>query len=135
MLRPWAGRRSPGLGLHHGLRTLRRRGHPGRLRGHAAAAGGLVVRNGQGPLFCADAVADPLTGLTAAGACLEALESGGRWLLDVSMAAVSAELAGPTLPAPEGLVVQPPRARPVEASAPGFGADTVQVLAELGIES
>ena len=101
----------------------------------AAAAGGLVVRNGERPLFCADAVADPLTGLTAAGACLDALESGGRWLLDVSMAAVSAELAGPTLPAPEGLVVQPPRARPVEARAPGFGADTVQVLAELGIES
>ena len=101
----------------------------------AAAAGGLVVWSGEEPLFCADAVADPLTGLTAADACLEALESGGRWLLDVSMAAVSAGLAGPTLPAPEGLVVQPPRARPVEARAPGLGADTARVLAELGIES
>ena len=100
----------------------------------AAAAGGLVVWSGEEPLFCADAVADPLTGLTAADACVEALDSGGRWLLDVSMAAVSAGFAGPTLPAPEGLVVQPPRARPVEASAPGFGADTARVLAELAIE-
>ena len=99
----------------------------------AAAAGGLVVWGAEGPLFCADAVADPLTGLTAADACLEALESGGRWLLDVSMAAVSAGLTGPTLPAPEGLVVQPPRARPVEARAPELGADTGRVLAELGV--
>ena len=100
----------------------------------AAAAGGLVVWSGEEPLFCADAVADPLTGLTAADACVEALDSGGRWLLDVSMADVSAGFAGPTLPAPEGVVVQPPRARPVEASAPGFGADTARVLAELAIE-
>ena len=58
-----------------------------------------------GPLFCGDAVADPLTGLTAAGACVDALRAGGRWLLDVSMAAVSADLAGPTLPTPTGLAV------------------------------
>jgi CoA-transferase family III len=100
----------------------------------AAAAGGLVVWSGDTPLFCADAVADPLTGLAAADACLGALESGGRWLLDVSMAAVSAGLTGPTLPAPEGLVVEQPRARPVEARAPDFGADTAKVLTELGIE-
>ncbi len=100
----------------------------------AAAAGGLVVWSGDRPLFCADAVADPLTGLTAAGACLEALESGGRWLLDVSMSAVSAALSGPTLPVPEGLAVEPPRARPVTARAPALGDDTAQVLAELGIE-
>jgi len=100
----------------------------------AAAAGGLVVWSGKKPLFCADAIADPLTGLTAASACLEALEAGGRWLLDVSMAAVSAGLTGPTLPAPPGLTVEPPRARPAEATAPELGADTARVLAELGIE-
>ena len=38
----------------------------------AAAAGGLVVWRDGVPLFCADAVADPLTGLTAADACLRA---------------------------------------------------------------
>ena len=56
-------------------------------------------------MFCADAVADPLTGLTAASACLEALSRGGRWLLDVSMAGVSAGLAGPTLTVPRELPV------------------------------
>ena len=59
----------------------------------AAAAGGLVTWTDDGPLFCADAIADPLTGLAAAGACVDALRSGGRFLLDVSMAAVSADLA------------------------------------------
>jgi hypothetical protein len=99
----------------------------------AAAAGGLVVWHEESPMFCADAVADPLTGMTAAGACLEALAGGGRWLLDVSMAGVCAALAGPTLPAPHGLAVEPPRARPVTRRAPGLGADTAGVLAELGL--
>ena len=79
------------------------------------------------PLFCADAVADPVTGLTAADACLSALRSGGRWFLDVSMAAVSAALPGPTLPAPPGLTVAAPHARPVR-QAPELGADTAPVL-------
>jgi hypothetical protein len=99
----------------------------------AAIAGGLVVWRDDGPLFCADAIADPLTGLTAAGACLDALAAGGRWLLDVSMSAVSAGLAGPTLAAPPGLAVAPPRSRPVRARAPALGADTAAVFAELGL--
>ena len=101
----------------------------------AAAAGGLVVWTDDGPLFCADAVADPLTGLTAAGACVDALRAGGRWLLDISMAAVSADLTGPTLPTPTGLAVAPPHARPVTSRASDLGADTAQVLAELDIEA
>lgn len=101
----------------------------------AAAAGGLVTQSTEGPLFCADAIADPLTGLTAAGACLHALHSGGRWLLDVSMSAVSAGLAGPTLPTHEGHTVAAPRARPITARAPDIGADTSHVLAELGIDA
>ncbi len=100
----------------------------------AAAAGGLVVWNDDAPLFCADALADPVTGLTAADACLQAIASGGRWLLDVSMSAVSAALTGPTLPAPRALAVAHPRARPVWARAPGLGADTTRVLSELGID-
>jgi crotonobetainyl-CoA:carnitine CoA-transferase CaiB-like acyl-CoA transferase len=98
-----------------------------------AAAGGLVVWHENAPMFCADAVADPLTGLTAAGACLDALASGGRWLLDVSMAGVCAGVAGPTLPAPSDLPFEPPRARPVPHPAPELGADTAEVLAELGL--
>jgi hypothetical protein len=100
----------------------------------AAAAGGLVTWTDDGPLFCADAIADPLTGLAAAGACVDALRSGGRFLLDVSMAAVSAELAGPTLPAPAERAVATPHARSDTPRAPDLGADTDQVLAALGIE-
>ena len=96
----------------------------------AAAAGGLVVWAGPAPMFCADAVADPLSGLTAASACLESLAEGGRWLLDVSMAGVCAGLAGPTLPLPPGLVPAP-RAREPERAAPALGADTAQVVRAL----
>jgi hypothetical protein len=101
----------------------------------AAAGGGLVVWHEGAPLFCGDAVADPITGLAAANACLSALASGGRWLLDVSMAGVSAELAGPMLPTSPDLAVAPPRARPVVRAAAELGADTAQVLAELGLRT
>ncbi len=43
----------------------------------AACAGGLVVWHGGVPMFCADAVADPISGLTAAAACLDALRARG----------------------------------------------------------
>jgi hypothetical protein len=98
----------------------------------AAAAGGLVVWHGQKPMFCADAIADPLSGLTAANACLEALHGGGRWLVEVSMAGVCAELAGPTLPVPLGMSVAAPVARAPAGVAPELGADTAQVLNSLG---
>jgi hypothetical protein len=99
----------------------------------AAAAGGLVVWTDSTPAFCADAVADPLTGLTAAHACLEALAGGGRWLLDVSLAGVAAGLAGQTLPVPPDVEVEvaQPRARRPEGAAPAMGADTAQVMARL----
>ena len=63
----------------------------------AAVAGGLVAWDGDEPRFCADAIADPCTGLVAAAGALDALSAGGRWLLDVPMASVAAHLAGPTL--------------------------------------
>jgi hypothetical protein len=101
----------------------------------AAVAGGLVAWAGTTPTFCADAVADPLTGLTAANACLDALARGGRWLLDVSMAGVSAGVAGPGLAVPRELPVAEPRARAPERPAPALGADTARVCAELGLDS
>jgi crotonobetainyl-CoA:carnitine CoA-transferase CaiB-like acyl-CoA transferase len=101
----------------------------------AAAGGGLVVWHEGVPMFCADAVADPITGLAAANACLHALASGGRWLLDVSMAGVCASLAGLTLPAPADLPVERPRARQITRRAPELGADTAQVLHELGLST
>jgi hypothetical protein len=99
----------------------------------AAVAGGLVADDDGSPVFCADAVADPLTGIMAARACLDALTDGGRVLLDVAMTAVAADLAGPTLPVTGGLVASSPRARPVTARAPAPDRDTRLVLAGLGI--
>jgi CoA-transferase family III len=113
--------------------------HPGALPGpdrvafgdDAAAAGGLVAWHEGTPMFCADAVADPLAGVAAAAACVGALAAGGRWLLDVSMAGVAAGLAGPTLPAPADLVAAAPSARTAERAAPPLGSDTDAVLAEI----
>ncbi|MGA2836099.1 MAG: CoA transferase [Acidimicrobiales bacterium] len=59
----------------------------------AAAAGGLVVWDERGPCFCADAVADPVTGLAAAAAVMAALTRGGDHLVHASMADVAAGLA------------------------------------------
>jgi hypothetical protein len=97
----------------------------------AAVAGGLVVWHDGTPAFCADAIGDPLTGLTAARACLDALAAGGRRLIDVSMAGVCAGYAGATSPVPPGAVVAPPRARRSGAPAPAMGTDTSSVLAAL----
>jgi hypothetical protein len=99
----------------------------------AAVAGGLVAWSGNNPAFCGDAIADPLTGLTAAARGIETLRAGGRCLLDIAMAGVAATFAGPTTPIPGDVVASSPSARqPVHAAA-AMGADTAAVLAELGL--
>jgi hypothetical protein len=98
-----------------------------------AAAGGLLAWSDGTPLFCADAVGDPVTGLTAAHECIAALADGGRWLLDISMAGVAAGLAGPTVPVAAGLATAEPRARQPAGAAPAMGADTAHVMEELGL--
>ncbi|MFA1546017.1 CoA transferase [Actinomadura chokoriensis] len=115
-----------------------------------AAGGGLVCRDADlSPLFCGDAIADPLTGLTAAVLAATAPPDGGV-LWDVSMTDVVAATLTPGPPSPsraafphrggwalesDGGVV--PVARPVPrkpgGSAPAPGADTSAVLRELGI--
>ena len=117
-----------------------RRG-PGRDRvafgDDAAAAGGLVAWGSDGaPRFVADAVADPLAGLAAAGAATSALAAGGRWLLDVALARVAAAVAGPDAGAvwAEGRTADeaPPVARPADGGPPpALGQHTAEVLAEL----
>jgi len=97
----------------------------------AAVAGGLVVNDGAGPCFCADAVADPLTGLVAAERCAAMLAAGERAVVDLPMAAVAADFAGPTLAAAPDAVVAEPRARPVLGRGPALGEHTAAVLAEL----
>jgi crotonobetainyl-CoA:carnitine CoA-transferase CaiB-like acyl-CoA transferase len=98
----------------------------------AAAAGGLIASDAEGPMFLADAVADPLAGIAAHRAVAEALAEGGRWLLDVALARVAASVAGPRAGAtPIDGPVPSPQARPVPGPAAELGADTDAVLAEL----
>ena len=59
----------------------------------AAVAGGLVAWWRDEPCFVADAVADPLAGIAGAGAVMDALRRGGRWLIDCNLAGVSAHVA------------------------------------------
>jgi hypothetical protein len=87
----------------------------------AAVGGGLVARDEDGPVFCGDAVADPLAGVAAACAVLESLASTERVVLDVALSAVAAAFAGPTLPVPPGVVAAAPRARPPQARGPELG--------------
>jgi crotonobetainyl-CoA:carnitine CoA-transferase CaiB-like acyl-CoA transferase len=126
-----------------------------------AAASGLVARDARGyPVFCGDAIADPLTGLTAAvrAACAPA----GGALLDIAMAdVVAATMVTATvlpatldpaldqaLPRPAarrdagGWVVDTaagpvpvarPRRRQARGSAARSGEHTGEVLRELGI--
>jgi hypothetical protein len=119
-----------------------------------AAGAGLVAadpRDGA-PVFCGDAIADPLTGITAAAAVIDALAEGRGRLLDVAMSrVVAATLDGtPSRLARRGggdaahewyvetstgarAPVLAPVARPVPPPAPPSGADTSEVLAALAI--
>jgi hypothetical protein len=118
----------------------------------AAVAGGVVGVDADGhPVFCGDAIADPLSGLCAAEAAAASVATGGGCLVSVSLAEVSAAFArigGPmpthevTASAPgrwvvrangeEQEVLPPPPLPAVGASRP-LGADTHQVLAALRV--
>ena len=90
----------------------------------AAVAGGLVGAAVDGPVFCGDAIADPLTGLQAALAVVESLRRGGGELIEVSMAAVAAGYAA--LPAEASVAdhpAPPPQAPPTSGVAAELGAD------------
>jgi hypothetical protein len=57
----------------------------------AAVSGSLVAwSDPDTPVFCADALADPISGLIAAFGALASLSGGGGFLVDVSMSAASA---------------------------------------------
>lgn len=85
----------------------------------AAAAGGLVAWDGAGsPVFCADAIADPITGLFGALAVLHAVRDGGGVLIDLPMAGCAAAVAAAEGRGPA------PAARPV---AGGWAVGTTEV--------
>lgn len=112
------------------LRIRGYRGQPDRsaFGDDAAVAGGLVGAGIDGPVFCGDAIADPLSGLEAARAVGQSLRRGGGELIDVSLAQVAARYGGlpEASPASAGPVArpQPPPAGP---SAPPLGADNAAV--------
>jgi len=90
----------------------------------AAVAGGLVGGSTEAPVFCGDAIADPLTGLEATLAVTESLGRGGGELIEVSLASVAATYAAqPTTASVCRHPAPPPAAPPAAKSAPGLGAD------------
>jgi hypothetical protein len=151
------------LAAHPGLTWVSLTGYgrrdpaPGRVAfgDDAAVAAGLAEATGRdegAPLFCGDAIADPLTGLHAAVAALAAWLGGGGQLIDLSLRDVVAHALafapdrgprgsvehtteGPTVVRGEGwcAAVAAPRARTPAASARPLGADTRRILCELGI--
>jgi hypothetical protein len=128
----------------------------------AAVAAGLAVATGRvaatapgggPPLFCGDAIADPLAGLHAAVAALAAWNGGGGQLLDLALRDVTAHAlafdaaaavanvcrcgnagdAWEVVVGRERARVAAPRARLPVGTARPLGADTAAVLAELGV--
>ena len=101
----------------------------------AAAAAGLVTveKEGGPPLFCADAAADPITGLHAAVAALAAVAGGTGGTTDIAMREVVGHVLSYGRPARPGDIgpVAPPRSRMPTRTAAVMGADTGAVLGAL----
>ncbi|MCV7423221.1 CoA transferase [Mycobacterium yunnanensis] len=110
-----------------------RKGHDQRpaFGDDAAVAGGLVRWAANRPVFCGDAIADPLTGITAAREVFAALARGGGELIEVAMAQVAATYAA--LPAAAEVPFTPSVPPEPCAAARDLGADNGavrQLLAE-----
>ncbi|MBP1818518.1 CoA transferase [Mycobacterium sp. OAE908] len=89
----------------------------------AAVSGGLVGDTESGPVFCGDAVADPLTGLHAALAAADSLSRGGGQLIELSMAAVAATYAADDRTAETDCAATPQ----LPSAGPALGADNAFV--------
>ncbi|WP_314223898.1 CoA transferase [Streptomyces zaehneri] len=118
-----------------------------------AAGAGLVAQDARGePVFCGDALADPLTGLFAAELALSAPENGRGRLFDVAMSQVVSATLAPAPGSPTGTArrdgpgwavdtcdgavpVAAPRRRTIDGHAPEPGEHTTEVLRELRIPS
>lgn len=113
----------------------------------AAAAGLIALSEENVPVFCGDALADPLAGLTAAARALTAPADGSGVLWDISMTDVVAQTldgtpSKPAIRTDTGWAVETsagviptaaPRRRAVGGTASATGAETVEVLREIGI--
>lgn len=113
----------------------------------ASVAGGLSVSTAHGPVFCGDAVADPLTGLHAALAVTALWQNGWGGRLDINLRTVAAFSSGFYRSPSVGLTrleegrwrlecagiqapVCAPRVRMPAAKARSLGADTDALSAE-----
>ena len=106
------------------IRGYRARPHRSAFGDDAAVAGWLVGAGRQGPVFCGDAIADPLSGLEAACAVGQSLARGGGEVIDVSMAEVAARYAAlAQASARSDAPVAPPQPPPPSPSASPLGAD------------
>ncbi|MCU1358773.1 MAG: acyl-CoA transferase [Ilumatobacteraceae bacterium] len=102
----------------------------------AAVAGGLVARVGDRPVFVADAIADPLTGMLGAAAVLGALSTGVTGRLGVSLAGTAAHIVAglqgrQPVRADESVTVVRPTARNASGVAAVMGAHTDEVVQAL----
>jgi CoA-transferase family III len=112
------------------LRIRGYRGQPDRsaFGDDAAVAGGLVGAAADGPVFCGDAIADPLSGLEAARAVGQSLGRGGGELIEVSMADLAARYAElPQASSTSAAPVARPLRPPPGPSASPLGADNTAV--------
>jgi crotonobetainyl-CoA:carnitine CoA-transferase CaiB-like acyl-CoA transferase len=112
-----------------------------------SAAAGLIALDAGGPVFVGDALADPLTGVTAAALAMSAPADGSGQLWDLSMSdLVASTLTDDPVPTASlsagrwvvetasGVVpIAEPRARVPAGCAPESGVDTAAVLHSLGI--
>jgi hypothetical protein len=120
----------PGRAGRIWLRIRGYRGQPHRsaFGDDAAVAGGLVGTGTQGPVFCGDAIADPLSGLEAARAVGQSVRRGGGEVIDVSMAQVAARYAAlPRTSRTSAMLVDRPRPPPPGPAASPLGADNAAV--------
>ena len=100
----------------------------------AAVAGGLVgsaharSKTESSPVFVGDAIADPLTGMEATLAVLEALGRGGGETVEISLAAVAASYAAlPSTATPDSGDEAPRVPEAAQRSAAVLGADNERV--------
>ncbi|WP_439133755.1 CoA transferase [Pseudomaricurvus sp.] len=106
--------------------------------GMAAGLGYLMQQAGQPaekhqPVFCGDAIADPLTGLHAALLALSSWRSGGGQLLDISLVDVVSHCIGNVVvginESPDNSVARPV-ARTPQSLAAELGRDTARIMKE-----
>lgn len=103
--------------------------------GVAAGLSWLMGGDRGDPVFCGDAIADPLTGLHAALLAYATWRDGGGMLLDIALREVVAHCvgAGSVSDAIEfAAAVSPPVARAATRRAATLGADTARLLREFG---